>query len=207
MGRPMTFARDEAIGKALDVFWVAGFAATTPQDLLDGLGIGKGSLYHAFDSKRGLYDLALGEYVRRRSDFLRSMLRRPGPRLKALAGAADVLVGLDDPLRNGCFVVNAVAELGHDEHVAKSASEFFAFVESEFRVCLEQAAAAGEIDAGLDTVRAAAQLLAVVMGASVLMRAGVDRAAVRKTLRGALDPLALPKHDGARSADSPRPGG
>ncbi len=41
MARPMTFDAEETIDRAVEVFWQCGFGATTPQNLVDELGIGK----------------------------------------------------------------------------------------------------------------------------------------------------------------------
>jgi TetR/AcrR family transcriptional regulator, transcriptional repressor for nem operon len=186
----MSFERDEAIAKALDVFWQSGYAATTPQELVEGLGIGKGSLYHAFDSKRGLYDLTLMEYGRRRSELLNTTLNQPGPRLEALTAGIGTLVGLDDPRSNGCFMVNAVAEHGtDDEVVSNAASTLFGLIEKAFKKCLSDGIVEGDVRQDLDVRHAATQLLATVIGASILVRTGAKRSVVQRLLRGAIQDL------------------
>jgi TetR/AcrR family transcriptional repressor of nem operon len=186
----MSFEKHEAVAKALDVFWRGGFAATTPQELVDGLGIGKGSLYHTFISKRGLYDLTLMEYVRRRSELLDIILERPGPRLEALADGIRSLVGLDDPRPNGCFMVNAVAEHGNDDAaVSQAASKLFGLIEKTFITCLQEAITEGEVREDLDVQQEAAQLLATVIGASILVRTGTRKSVVRELLQGAIEDL------------------
>ena len=54
MGRPRLFDLDAAIGSALEVFWKQGYAATTPAELLEAIGVGKGSFYNAFESKHAV---------------------------------------------------------------------------------------------------------------------------------------------------------
>jgi AcrR family transcriptional regulator len=44
----------------MEVFWRN--RGTTPQDLVHPVGLGKGSLYHAFGSKRELFSNALDRY-------------------------------------------------------------------------------------------------------------------------------------------------
>ncbi|GAB3835943.1 TetR/AcrR family transcriptional regulator [Dactylosporangium cerinum] len=79
MGRPKQFDPDVAVNKAMELFWRKGFAETTPQDLVAELGIGKGSLYSTFFSKRALFDLALQRYVEMRVAGVVETLERPGP--------------------------------------------------------------------------------------------------------------------------------
>lgn len=52
MARPRTFDDDEVIDRAMERFWTHGYTDTSPAQLADATGIGKGSLYNAFGSKR-----------------------------------------------------------------------------------------------------------------------------------------------------------
>ena len=62
MGRPRLFDLDGAVTSALNVFWEHGYGATTPAELLDAIGVGKGSFYNAFGSKHALFEQALRRY-------------------------------------------------------------------------------------------------------------------------------------------------
>ena len=62
MGRPKEFDEHEALMKAMRLFWVHGYKATSIQDLVDGMGIGRGSLYGTFGGKRALFMRALRHY-------------------------------------------------------------------------------------------------------------------------------------------------
>jgi len=63
VGRPKQFDPDVAVDKAAEVFWGKGFGGTTPQDLVEALGICKGSLYNAFGSKHELFTRGLRRVV------------------------------------------------------------------------------------------------------------------------------------------------
>ena len=57
-----SFDTEEALGKAMAAFWARGYEATSMQDLVDCMGIGRGSIYAAFGDKRRLFMRALALY-------------------------------------------------------------------------------------------------------------------------------------------------
>ena len=60
--RTKEFETDEIADAAMHVFWRRGYAATSVQDLVDGTGLSRSSLYSTFQSKQGLYQQALRRY-------------------------------------------------------------------------------------------------------------------------------------------------
>jgi TetR/AcrR family transcriptional repressor of nem operon len=66
-----TFDEDEAIDKAMHVFWEKGFEPASMADLIAGIGITRGSLYNAFGGKEQLFVKALKKYDR---DYRRALL-------------------------------------------------------------------------------------------------------------------------------------
>lgn len=69
-GRPRAFDRDEALDRAIRLFWTRGYEATSVRDLSEELGIGQPSLYHAFGGKRALFDEAVAAYDRDYGGFI-----------------------------------------------------------------------------------------------------------------------------------------
>lgn len=62
MGRPRSFDTDQAIEKAMQVFWTHGYEGASLPDLLDGMGLTRGSLYKAFTDKKTLFLKVLAHY-------------------------------------------------------------------------------------------------------------------------------------------------
>ena len=62
MARPKAFNEEEAIDKAVKVFWAKGYEATSMQDLINAMGIQRGSLYATFGSKQQLFLKSLKRY-------------------------------------------------------------------------------------------------------------------------------------------------
>ncbi len=95
------------------VFWSKGFAATSTEDLVSAMGIGRQSLYNAFGDKRRLYLEALRGYQRKTTG---GHLSRLNSAASPIEGVINLLAGLvpdDDRLRGlGCMGIGSVAEFG-----------------------------------------------------------------------------------------------
>jgi AcrR family transcriptional regulator len=63
VGRPKTFDRDEALTKAIGVFWTYGYEGASMKFLTDAMGINSPSLYAEFGDKHALYIEAINTYA------------------------------------------------------------------------------------------------------------------------------------------------
>lgn len=191
MGRPKQFDPDVAVGQAMDVFWSKGYGATTPHDLVIALGIGKGSLYHAFGSKHALFEKALERYRDDQAAGLIALLERPVPVKERIRTALEFLVEANVRDPRGCMVVNTAAELGGggDPGVSATVRDQFARTESAFRGAVEEAQRSGEIDPGRDPGALAGMILGTVLGLQILARAGEGRERLARVVDGLLDSL------------------
>lgn len=180
MGRPKQFDPEAAVEQAMQVFWRQGYGATTPQCLVDTLGIGKGSLYNAFGGKRQLFDLALRRYLDIQASTVGQLLEDSGPVRERLRQALHFLAETDlaDPDRRGCLAMNAAMEFGRsDESVTALVQGMFDRTEDAFRALLEEGQRAGEISRERDARDVASLLLGTVAGLRVMARveAGPER--------------------------------
>jgi TetR/AcrR family transcriptional repressor of nem operon len=188
MGRQPKFDQATAVGTAMEVFWRQGYAATSPQLLVEELGIGKGSLYNTFDSKHHLFTLALQGYCAMRTQALTAQLGAPGPVRLRLRAAMRELTGVGSH-RRGCLMVNSVTELAReDASVAELGRGLFDRIELAFRDAVERGQCSGELGPG-DPSAAASSLLTTVIGASVLARADADPEWLNRLIDTAVDRL------------------
>ena len=85
IGRPRNFDMNEALDRALDVFWRKGYEGASVSDLTVAMGINPPSLYAAFGNKEGLFRKALDRYMERHDGVIARALagqrRRMGSRL------------------------------------------------------------------------------------------------------------------------------
>jgi AcrR family transcriptional regulator len=189
MVRPREFDRDEALERALRVFWAKGYASTSTEDLLAAMNIGRQSLYNAFGDKRRLYLEALERY---QGESTSGHLARLNGSASALGGIEALLLGLvadDDGERAlGCMGVGAVSEFGAaDPELAELRSKAAPRLTRRLVERIREGQASGEIDAGLDARQAAAFLQMTMQGIQLGARAGNDAKSLRALARFAVD--------------------
>ena len=109
MPRPKTFDVDDVLDRAVDLFWVNGFAATSMEDLVNHLGINRGSLYSTFGSKQELYERALERYLTSgRQRFAKKITDPAIPLREALSALLTSSAKKTD--HRGCLLVNTTME-------------------------------------------------------------------------------------------------
>jgi TetR/AcrR family transcriptional repressor of nem operon len=119
MPRVKLFDKEEALKKAMELFWEKGYAATSLSDLTSHLGIGKGSFYATFNSKRSLFDACFDAYRNTNVPLLEQLLSsEPNVKIglqKLLEFNLEHL--LSDGKRKGCFMANSCSEINGESEV------------------------------------------------------------------------------------------
>lgn len=192
MGRPRTFDEDIAVDRVMDVFWRKGYRGTTPQDLADAIGVGKGSLYNAFGSKRELFTRALDRYRDQQAVLVDQALQAPGPIKERIATALELMIDMNfaDPDRRGCLAVNTAAELaGFDEDATERVRAMFERTAGTFLDVIRVGQASGEIRRDLDPEALATHLLTTLVGVQLLSKTSRDPVVLKRSVQLALTPL------------------
>src|SRR5713226_6777328 len=79
-GRTRQFDLDEALDRALEVFWARGYEGATLPELTRAMEINRPSLYAAFGNKEQLFRKALDRYQIGPMSFLSEALTKPTAR-------------------------------------------------------------------------------------------------------------------------------
>jgi TetR/AcrR family transcriptional repressor of nem operon len=191
VGRPKAFDHDQALSAAMQVFWVKGYEATSLDDLLDAMKIGRQSLYDTFGDKRALFMAALERYRALSDAYLRSCLDG-APTVKAAFQRLFMQV-VDEPeahQRRGCLLVNSAVELApHDPATAQVVGDHQRATERLFRRGLEVAQKRGELAAERDVRALARYLVSALQGLRVTAKAAPNKAALRDVVNVTLDAL------------------
>lgn len=130
------------------LFWEKGYEATSMQDLVERMGINRGSLYDTFGDKHQLYLAALDRYQQREGRAAFLCLEAPTSPLAAIRQTfANLVQEATAPQgRCGCFAVNAAVELAANDPVIASRAEVtITNMEETFCHLLVQAQQKGEL--------------------------------------------------------------
>ena len=181
MSRTALYNRQEALERALKIFWQKGFHATSLKDIEEALDMRPGSIYAAFGSKDGLFQEALDYYARLGLTELERILSHHESPLLGLAAYVRQLGGIRDKElpSQACMLVKSLLELGAREQAAlKKVEMLLAGMETRFIDCFSAAQQLGELDNALDATRLGRRLQAEVMGLRAFAQRDVDSAAV-----------------------------
>jgi len=121
LGRPRAFDKDQALDKALHVFWEKGYEGTSVADLTEAMGINPPSLYAAFGNKDALFRKALDLYETEKLEYTREALEQPTARAVAeyyMRGAIAAQLSTCDP--KGCLGVISMTACGAEAESIKA---------------------------------------------------------------------------------------
>ncbi len=177
IGRPRTFCTEQALDRALEVFWRKGYEGASICDLTAAMGINPPSLYAAFGNKEALFRQALDRYAQTHGEYIREALAAPKARdaMEAiLRGSVRSLTDKSNPA--GCLLVQGISGAGehaqciHDMLHAKRAEG-----EKDIRERLKRAKKEGELRADSDPAALARYFSTVMQGMAVQAAGGASR--------------------------------
>jgi len=153
MGRPYEFDREETLSKAMELFWEKGYKATSIEDLVDRMGIKRGSIYNTFGDKHSLFIAAVEYYAKEVTSRTIKILESPGSPLENIKLFFETIVNTpSDKKTRGCLISNTVVELApHDEKVADTVRIILERIQNAFLHCLDKAVELGELPQDTDT--------------------------------------------------------
>ncbi len=153
MGRPYEFDREETLSKAMDVFWEKGYKATSIQDLVDHMGIKRGSIYNTFGDKHSLFIAAIKYYGEEVTSRTIKVLESEGSPVGNIRLFFETIVNTpSDRKTRGCLISNTVVELApHDEQVAETVRQILEKIQTAFLNCLNRAVEFGELPKDTNT--------------------------------------------------------
>jgi len=192
MARPREFELDQALRDAAEVFRTKGYHAASLEDLIEGTGLAKGSLYKAFHDKKSLFLGALELYASESRDRFRQTLEAPGSPREALR---QTFLGYLERIRSGwgragCLITNTAVELGaQDPEIADRVALTIELRVALFEAAIRRAQAAGEVAPGADPRALAEFLELTVQGLRVLGKSGASNETLLRSVDLALGVL------------------
>jgi AcrR family transcriptional regulator len=189
-GRPRAYDPDQALDRARSVFWDAGYASSSLDELGAAMSMNRPSLYGAFGDKEALYLRTLEGYRQESLALLRKKLDPTRPLRQCLqavyAGALDIYLGGEAP--RGCFLigtatVEAVMHPAVRRILRDSLADFDQAIAARFRLAIEQ----GELEPAADPSTLSGLASAVMHSLAVRARAGDCRRVLEKLARSGVE--------------------
>ncbi|MDB5116895.1 MAG: comR 2 [Mucilaginibacter sp.] len=179
MARTKDFDENEVLTKAIQLFWHKGYNGTSMQDLVDGLGISRSSLYDTYTDKHTLFIKALESYQNTGAGKIQAIIDNSGSAketVKRLLGfAINELLG--DKQHKGCFMVNAEVEVApHDAEVNNLVCKNDQQMEEAFYQVIQKGKDSGEIKNRQDARALARFIFNAVKGMRVTAKSITDKA-------------------------------
>ncbi|MES2110418.1 MAG: TetR/AcrR family transcriptional regulator [Bacteroidota bacterium] len=178
MARTKDFNEDEVLTKAVCIFWHKGYNGTSMQDLVDGLGISRSSLYDTYGDKHSLFIKALESYkeagAKELCNIINGNLSAKEAVKKLFEFTTRTLLG--DKQHKGCFMVNTEVEVApHDEEVGRIICQNEQQVEDAFYKAIKKGQDSGEISAAKDARAVARFIFNTVKGLRVTAKSTTDK--------------------------------
>jgi TetR/AcrR family transcriptional repressor of nem operon len=182
------FDESEVLDRVMRLFWERGYEATSIQDLLDAIGLNRGSLYATFGDKRRLFLAAVERYVRQMAAPMFEALADDDPRraIERMFGAIIERTS-DRRLPRGCLITNTAIEsrrLGGQIKV--KTTEVMKLQEAAIHEVVLRAQATGGFRSPEDGSALAHFFLAVAHGLNVVNKAGGETALLKDIARVAM---------------------
>ncbi len=182
MARPKEFDQERALHRAISIFSQKGFAATSTDDLMRAMNVGRQSMYDTFGDKRALFLKALEVYVTEKVRSINVELQTPG---SPLASIRRVLVHFaerrDLSSTDGCMGINAICEFGmRDEDVTRIIRTAAKAQRHTLMDTLRRAQKEGELAARTDIESLADFFESTLAGIRIAAKAGKTRPALRR---------------------------
>ncbi|MBU0859943.1 MAG: TetR/AcrR family transcriptional regulator [Alphaproteobacteria bacterium] len=192
-GRPRQFDYDEALDRAMHVFWQKGFEGTSMPDLTEAMGINRPSIYASFGNKEELFRKALARYSDNAIAFFRERLEAPTTREaleRLFCGSADSFSCNEKP--RGCLSVQG-ALVGSDdsEAIRQESIRRREAIVGVFQERFDRGIKDADLPADTDTRALARFYTTILQGMSVQSASGATCAEMKDIAHRALE--ALPK--------------
>lgn len=141
MGRTTSFDRDQVISSARNLFWQQGYEGTAVPDLERATGLRRSSLYHAFGSKKELFDVVVENYLKEKVRPLLAKITEdaaPTDALHTYFEAVAHSVGTQES-HPGCLLIAAAnSPIGQDETIQKTITCYYGELLTAFSVGVQK---------------------------------------------------------------------
>jgi AcrR family transcriptional regulator len=189
-GRPRSFDREDALRRAMEVFWALGYEGATLTGLQEAMGgITAPSFYAAFGSKEDLFREAVELYSKTLGvPMVKALAEEPTARasLEALLQAAVEAFCRPGKPRGCLLVLGAINSMPANKSVRDHLRGLRARRQKVIQERLQRGVAEGELPSSLDLGALASFYTTVVDGLAIQARDGASRKTLTFAVRCAM---------------------
>ena len=186
-GRPLTFDREEVLGKALELFWVRGYEGLGMSELLKGMGIPRQSFYNTFGSKEDVFLEAFELYISQMRATFTGIFAKSSSPLEGLRHLFDFIEEMaESGSCAGCLVGNTLAEFGNqNDKIAKVVNDAMKGKEDMLVGAFKAAIDSGELKTAHSPKELAGIMMAMNQGMALMSKSGKDKEQMKALVRTA----------------------
>jgi len=179
-GRPREFELEDALDRAIEVFWRQGYEGTTLDDLTSAMGISRPSLYAAFGNKEETFKRAIARYAVVDMAYVDDALAEPTARAVAEHYLRSNVAAITDPERPpGCLSVQGGLSSSPEHHrVVAFLNASRSAGEARFAERFQRAIDEGDLGDDEDAKGLAKYLATVTGGLAVQAGGGASRSEI-----------------------------
>jgi TetR/AcrR family transcriptional regulator, transcriptional repressor for nem operon len=178
MARTKVFDEEAVLNKAVNLFWEKGYNGTSAQDLVDGLGISRSSLYDTYGDKYQLFKNSLVQYRKKFAGAMIEMIDNSVDFEETIKDIFHHVVteSLQEKCAKGCFMVNSAVELAsHNPDIAQIVNANMEDVEDALSRLIEKGQDIGQFSK-INSARSLARfLINAISGLRVASKSGADK--------------------------------
>lgn len=182
MARPKEFDRYKVLKAAIAVFSQKSYSATSIDDLLEVMNIGRQSFYDTFKDKRSLYIEALTLYLEETHAHITNLFEEAASPLGAIENLIyNAALDNEEQRALSCMGISTICEFGtSDPEITAIGRHGSQRLEHALKCGLLNAKSHGEISVHMDEAAAARFIMAILIGMRVKVRAGCSPEFVRQ---------------------------
>jgi AcrR family transcriptional regulator len=189
-GRPRSFSREQALERALELFWARGYEGATLSDLQEAMGgITAPSFYAAFGSKEGLFREVVELYSATQGAPMVTNLTQGTTARASIEGLlrAALAAFFQRNCPRGCLLVLSAVNCMPENHgVQEYMRQQRALRHKLIRKRLERGVTEGDVPDGTDLTAVATFYTTIVDGLALQARDSVSQKALRFVIDAAM---------------------